>query len=148
MGTIQKRCTKCSEYKDFNKFDKRKASKDGLTSQCTVCLRVKAMKVRKDNPESTRANNLKNRFDMTIEQYNIIFLKQKGKCRICNNAETMVDQKGTIKWLSCDHNHNTGKVRGLLCNACNTGIGKMGDSIKVLESAIKYLKKEGSYGES
>ena len=143
----QKECSKCKEVKNGVDFDMRRASKDGLTSQCTICLRVKSMKVRKDNPESSRANNLKNRFDMTIEQYNVIFLKQKGKCRICNNAETMKSLNGEIKWLSCDHNHNTGKVRGLLCNACNTGIGKMGDSIKVLESAIKYLKKEGSYGD-
>jgi len=147
MGSISKKCTKCGTYKAFKDFDTRKASKDGLTAQCTICLRVKSMKTRKDNPETTRANNLKNRFDMTIEQYNIIFLKQKGKCVICQKSETIKDKRGSVKWLSIDHNHNTGKVRGLLCNACNTGLGKMGDSIKVLESAIKYLKKEGSYGE-
>ena len=142
-----KKCTKCGSLKLHSEFDKRTASKDCLTSQCKICLRVKSMKVRKDNPETTRAKNLKSRFDMTIEQYNIIFLKQKGKCVICQKSETIKDKRGSVKWLSIDHDHNTGKVRGLLCNSCNTGLGKMGDSIKVLESAIKYLKKEGSYGE-
>lgn len=148
MMSVLKACTKCGVVKCHDKFDKRKASKDGLTAQCTVCLRVKAMKVRKDNPETTRANNLKNRFNMSIEDYNKIFLKQKGKCAICHKAETTKDIKGNTKWLATDHNHDTDEVRGLLCNACNTGIGKLGDSIKVLKSAVKYLEKRGTYGES
>ena len=143
-----KRCTKCKEEKSLSEFDNRKASKDGKTAQCTLCLRTKAMKVRKENPEITRASNLRNRFNMSIKEYNVIFLKQKGKCRICNKAETMKSLNGEIKWLACDHNHNTGKIRGLLCSSCNTGLGKMGDSIKNLKSAIEYLKKEGSYGET
>jgi hypothetical protein len=75
-----------------------------------------------------------------------MFLKQSGKCSICNNSETVKDLKGKIKYLAVDHNHETGEVRGLLCNACNTGIGKLGDSVKILENAIKYLKERGSYG--
>ncbi len=43
--------------------------------------------------------------------------------------------------FSVDHNHNTGKVRGLLCNNCNAGIGLFQDSIKILEKALLYLKK-------
>lgn len=143
-----KQCSKCKTVKGTHEFDTRKASKDGLTAQCTMCLRVKAMKVRSNNPEATRSKNLKNRFNMSIDDYNEIFLKQKGRCAICDKAEVMKDIKGNVKWLAVDHNHDTNKIRGLLCNSCNTGIGKLGDSIKVLQSAIKYLKKEGSYGES
>lgn len=146
--SASKKCTKCGEVKLKTAFDIRKASKDGLTAQCTVCLRTKAMKVRKDNPEAVRAKNLKTRFNMTIEQYNTKFLEQKGKCGICDKAETMKALNGKVKWLAIDHNHYTGAIRGLLCSSCNTGLGKLGDSIKVLESAIKYLKKRGSYGES
>jgi hypothetical protein len=89
---------------------------------------------------------LKKRFNISIDDYNHLFLKQKGKCDICDKAESQLDTNGKVKWLSVDHNHDTSEIRGLLCNSCNTGIGKLGDSIKVLENAIKYLKERGSYG--
>ena len=141
-----KKCSKCNTIKYVNEFNKRTASSDGYTAQCTQCLNTKAMKVRAATPEVTRAKNLKNRFDMTIDQYNVRFLKQKGRCAICDQAEKSVDSNGNVKWLAVDHNHSSGDVRGLLCNSCNTGIGKLGDSIKIMKSAIKYLEKRGSYG--
>lgn len=144
---IVKKCSKCGTDKGAYHYNKRSASKDGLTSRCTMCLNTKAMKVRAKTPEVTRARNLKKRFNMTIDEYNVIFLKQKGKCAICTKAESGRDIKGNVKWLSVDHHHGNGEVRGLLCNSCNTGIGKLGDSIKVLKSAIKYLETRGSYGE-
>jgi hypothetical protein len=141
-----KACTKCKIVKDLNEFHVRSVSKDGRTSKCSLCLNTKALKLRTENPESTRGNNLKQRFDMTIEDYNVIFLKQKGKCAICRNAETNKDKKGKVKWLSVDHNHDTGDIRGLLCSSCNTGIGLLQDSKKLMKSAIKYLDERGSYG--
>ena len=144
---MSKECTKCGASKSLDKFNKRTASKDGLTTRCTTCLNTKALKVRSEQPEVTRARNLKKRFSMSIDEYNIIFLSQKGKCAICEKAETTQDVNQNVKWLSVDHNHSNGNIRGLLCNACNTGIGKLGDSIKVLKSAVKYLEERGSYGE-
>lgn len=143
-----KKCSKCGEIKHTNEFNQRKASKDGFTSRCTQCLNTKAMKVRSEQPEVTRARNLKKRFNMTIDEYNTIFLGQKGKCAICEKAETNRDSKGSSKWLCVDHNHNDGTIRGLLCSSCNTGIGQLGDSVKTLKSAIEYLIKRGSYGEN
>lgn len=63
-----------------------------------------------------------------------MFLLQKGECKICNTTST--------KPLSVDHCHSTGKIRGLLCNPCNMGIGQFKDSIVRLKNAISYL--EGS----
>lgn len=142
-----KKCTKCGKTKSLSDFNKRSASKDGLTSRCTQCLNTKALQIRKDRPDSTRGYNLKVRFDMSISDYNNLFLKQRGLCAICKKPEISKDKAGKYKWLCVDHNHNTGKVRGLLCQNCNTGIGLLRDSKKVLESAIKYLNKRGSYGE-
>jgi len=142
-----KECSKCGENKPLNEFHKRSLSKDGHTAKCGVCLNTKAMKVSSTQPEDRRGYNLKQRFNLTIEEYNVIFLKQKGRCAICTKAETMKDTKGSTKWLSVDHHHGTGSIRGLLCSNCNTGIGLLGDSIKNMKSAIKYLNKRGSYGE-
>ena len=75
------------------------------------------------------------------------FIHQRGLCAICEKPEVNKDVKGKIKWLSVDHNHATGELRGLVCYRCNTALGKFGDSIVTLQSAIKYLEERGSYGE-
>lgn len=141
-----KKCSKCKTSKGTHEFGNRSASKDGLTAKCSLCLSAKAIQNRSTKSDKKRGYNLKSRFDISIEDYNVIFLKQGGKCAICIKSESSKDKEGKIKWLSTDHNHKTGKIRGLLCYSCNTGLGKLGDSVKTLRSAIKYLNKRGSYG--
>ena len=62
--------------------------------------------------------------------------KQKGCCAICGLHELEHNGK-----LHVDHNHETGKVRGLLCTRCNTALGKFKESPTILESAVKYLER-------
>lgn len=76
---------------------------------------------------------------ITREEYYDMFEKQKNKCGICDKEETRLF-KGKLTRLCLDHDHNTGKIRGLLCHACNTAIGKFKDNIQLLQSAIQYLK--------
>ena len=64
-------------------------------------------------------------------------------CKICNNPEARV-VNGKTSRLAVDHCHKTGKVRGLLCWACNTSIGRFKDSIEILESAISYIRESQS----
>ena len=94
-----------------------------------------------------RSKNLLHRFKLTTDAYDQQFVHQRGLCAICEKPEEALDAKGRVKWLSVDHSHSTGELRGLLCYKCNTGLGKLGDSITVLKSAIKYLEERGSYGE-
>lgn len=82
--------------------------------------------------ESRRREKLKRLYSITAEQYNQFFVKQKGVCVICNKKDS--------KSLSVDHDHRTGKVRGLLCQKCNTGIGMFEDNINLLKQGIKYLR--------
>lgn len=96
--------------------------------------------------KTIRSKNLKHRFDLTTDAYDQQFVHQRGLCAICEKPEVNKDAKGKVKWLGVDHNHATGELRGLLCYKCNTGVGKLGDSIVTLESAIKYLTERGSYG--
>jgi len=80
-------------------------------------------------------------YGISLEEYNALLLVQGGVCAICRSAT-----KGTKsgKALFVDHCHITGKVRGLLCNACNTVLGKMQDSVERLQSAIVYLQKDSA----
>lgn len=85
--------------------------------------------------------NFKKFYGITLEDYYKLFKKQKGLCKICKQPETRkVNNK--ITKLHIDHNHKTGKVRGLLCSNCNIGLGNLKDSIILLKRAIKYLKGE------
>jgi hypothetical protein len=88
-----------------------------------------------------RNNNLQKRYGITEEIYRKMYEDQKGCCAICTKHTSAVFSKGAEGFELCvDHCHETGKVRGLLCENCNTGIGKLNDDVKLLESAIKYLK--------
>lgn len=71
------------------------------------------------------------KFGLSLEDYNQMINNQQGKCAICGISDTQ---------LCVDHDHSTGKVRGLLCHNCNHGIGKFQDDIKLLNKAINYLK--------
>ena len=81
------------------------------------------------------------RHKLTIEQYHGMIKDQQNKCAICNEYETRVIN-GKFCRLCVDHDHKTGKIRGLLCHDCNTSLGKFEDNIQRLQSAIDYLKKQ------
>jgi hypothetical protein len=81
--------------------------------------------------------NLEYYYSMSVEQYEELLSYQDGRCAICRELP-----RGTKRGkLNVDHCHETGAVRGLLCSTCNTGIGKLGDSIEGLERALAYLKE-------
>ena len=72
-------------------------------------------------------------YNITLEQYNDILLIQNGVCAICG-------QKGE-RILCVDHNHATGKVRGLLCDKCNRGLGFFREDKTILIKALGYLNE-------
>lgn len=79
-------------------------------------------------------------YGITQEDYDQLFEKQNGRCAICGEFETS-KVYGKIRTLSVDHNHETGKVRGLLCHKCNTMLGSSKDNIHILEKAILYMQE-------
>lgn len=97
-----------------------------------IIARVRAW--REAYPERVLRNNLKKR-KVTLEQYNEAFLQQNGVCAICGLPEEQ-DRN-----LSADHNHSTGKFRGLLCNRCNPALGAFKDNSELLYKAIAYLRQ-------
>jgi hypothetical protein len=87
------------------------------------------------DPEHHRWRAIKQRYGLTKEQYNEMFMKQDGKCAICKKHQTEL-----TKSLCVDHDHKTGAVRGLLCYSCNTILGQADDNIVLLQAAINYLR--------
>ena len=84
---------------------------------------------------TTRNKKLKALYGISIEDYTNLFLIQKGCCAICDRHQSNFKMS-----LSVDHCHSTGKVRGLLCHACNLTLGMVKDSTFVLKKAISYLE--------
>lgn len=73
-------------------------------------------------------------YGLSVEEYEVILKRQNGVCAICSQVCK------TGRRLAVDHDHNTKKVRGLLCATCNTALGKFGDSPVLLRQAIEYLE--------
>ena len=84
------------------------------------------------------SRQLKHRYGITIEDYYEILENQLGACAICGNKFTYS--------LYVDHDHHTGKVRGLVCQPCNSVLGFAKDSPSLLVEAILYLSKNNSIG--
>lgn len=97
---------------------------------------------RKIYPIKYKEGDLKYNFGITLAEYSKMIADQDNKCAICGQPETH-KRNGRIKALAVDHCHTTGKIRGLLCSDCNTGIGKMKDDPQVLRKAAEYLENSG-----
>ena len=73
-------------------------------------------------------------------KYQDILSQQNFVCAICKNPEKVKHNRKTISLLAVDHDHETGKIRGLLCSRCNQGLGHFDDNPEKLRSGIKYLE--------
>lgn len=90
---------------------------------------------RQANKDRSRDQELRRKYGISLEKYNEILLSQSCRCRICSIHQTSLKKKFAV-----DHCHDTGRIRGLLCFDCNTGIGKLKDDPNLLVKAAEYLK--------
>lgn len=147
-------------------FAKDRKRKDGLTVHCKSCLKeyretnkdqrnetiknwrltnpdkVKEYRIRSADKNNARAkkwrekNSLKFRYNISNEDWQEMFNKQEGKCRIC-----FIHAKDLKRGLAVDHCHDSKKVRGLLCHSCNMAIGLMKHDVSIINHAISYLSE-------
>ena len=138
-----KTCIVCE--KDFRPRDR---SNKGICGD-TECRYKHRLKINRDNKARRKRKpdykpgHIKT-YGLTLEQYEAMVEYQDHKCKICGIPETenSLDKNGNPKRLSIDHDHETGQIRGLLCNPCNTALGSFRDNVESLQRAILYL--EGS----
>ena len=87
-----------------------------------------------------REGHLRRNYGLTVAERNAMFLAQGGLCLICGRTAAT----GRYKQGHIDHDHQTGKVRGILCFSCNVMLGSAKDNIDTLQRAIEYIRKHSS----
>lgn len=94
------------------------------------------------NPALESDRNLKRKFGLSREQYDEKLKNQNYVCAICEEKETSFDGRtGSFRNLAVDHCHKSEGIRELLCNRCNTTLGKVDDDVELLKKMINYLEK-------
>jgi hypothetical protein len=98
---------------------------------------------KEQHPGFHRAYILQTKFGITADDYARMLAEQEGRCFICGRHETST-MNGKIRSLAIDHNHKTGKVRHLLCAACNQAVGLIQENPLVAEKIAAYLRSENA----
>ena len=101
----------------------------------------KSKKEYRNNPERAKDKRLLRKYGISLRQYKRWELKQGGCCAICKKEGIHRNQFGKRKQLVVDHDHATGKVRGLLCSSCNLLLGQAKNDTMILQKAISYLRE-------
>ena len=134
-----KLCKKCGSEKPAT--TKYFTKSDGyLCSPCNNCRNEQRRERQSANPEkykrAYRLQSLKRTYGLSEEEYTLMLEQANSCCEICGKSS-----EEETKELNVDHCHTTGKIRGLLCGSCNTGLGLLKDSEDILTKAIEYLKR-------
>jgi hypothetical protein len=158
-----KKCTHCKIEKPLTDFYAVANGVKGVRPRCKQCMlalerakyasdeEFRAYKLRtqstkmKDDPAFrarhmalNRKNHLRRAYGLTPESFDALLSEQGGGCAICS-AKAIVGEQRTR--MVVDHCHTTQKIRGILCDLCNTALGKFQDNTALLQKAIGYLNK-------
>lgn len=153
-----KTCSKCKEQKELSEFHNDKSRKDGYFINCRLCdyayrKKINSTEERKKwqkqyNKERFltaegrlyAANySLKKNYGISMNEYRAMLEAQNGCCKICKKHYSRFTRR-----LHVDHNHETGKIRELLCHHCNAAIGLLDESIDLFLEAINYLRSHNA----
>lgn len=118
-----KTCHVCGECKDTDAFRRRSQNSDGRAGKCRECAKT-----------YHRKHHYAASYGISVETRENMLCDQEHRCAICG-----IHEQDCNHIFRVDHNHATGKVRGLLCHNCNVGIGHLKDSVEVIRAAARYL---------
>lgn len=148
-------CKRCNVLKVRSEFTIRESGRIGhLSTYCKEC-NVEAHKNRiKRDPSIYRRSEwpskLKRLYGITVDDYHRMLKEQNYGCALCGSTDPSMGNRGYIRngnktirsVFDVDHNHKTGKVRGLLCTKCNRLVGLANDSLTTAQNLVQYLSKE------
>lgn len=127
------RCPDCGKHKPFDEFPRNRSTRSGRGTYCKPCHASRTRKSIQKLHGNSRHYHLRRRYGVGADEIQKMIDRQGGYCIICFDKPAQ----------HVDHDHATGKVRGMLCFNCNGGLGQFGDNIAKLRSAIEYLEAAG-----
>lgn len=127
------KCPTCKKNKPRTSFNKDNRSVRGFCWQCRVCVR----KSRQSTycAERQKIRNIKTKYKVTTEE--IKLLKKIVRCDLCGKKVSWTPRAKQV--AAIDHCHDSNQVRGVLCKCCNTGLGKIGDTVATVKRALTYV---------
>jgi hypothetical protein len=135
-----KNCPSCNQTKEISYFWKGQ-------SYCIPCSK-QAQKTRWQSrtPQKRLEQHLRYKYGVTPEHFLQMWDSQAGLCAICESSlPDLLVYENRRRGYAIDHDHNTGKVRGILCTECNSVLGLAGDNPDILRRAAEYLDTNGHY---
>lgn len=133
-------CPKCSKVKNLNDFCNNRSSRDGKCCYCSECKKSKDMPYYVKNKGKLELRRISRVYKLSEKEYYALLFSQNEVCAICKKPEVGKSNNGVeVKKLSIDHNHTTGKVRGLLCHKCNVTVGFIKESPELAIALANYL---------
>lgn len=124
-------CKACAVEKPIEDYHKAPGYKEGRRPQCKVCYAEYQKQFLLDT-DKRRGYWIKHKYGITMGEHDKMLDEQNGGCAVCTLPLTEPQ---------VDHDHATGKVRGLLCRHCNTGLGHFREDPKLFASALAYLER-------
>lgn len=131
MGVSEIMCSTCKEIKPIVEFQKEKNRKNGYRKRCKTCGNKYCAKSRLNSPDHYKSSWIKCMYG--LEDWMELVKQQNFKCAICNKELDLA------KNTHVDHDHNTNKVRGILCHSCNMALGFFKDDVSNIRQALIYL---------
>lgn len=138
----KKRCSRCRKYKAFDEFYKDKTLAYGLRTECIICRREIEKGYYHRDKSKSRARFRRYLYGIEPEDFERMWEEQGRACKMCG---VHLDKEFGRMKNTChvDHDHETGKVRGLLCLQCNSLLGMAQNRPGILLAAMRYLKENG-----
>ncbi len=156
-------CSTCKQRKPPEAFRRNIATTDRRMWRCRDCInkshrdwyaanidhardagRGTARKLRAESPSRTKENlakfRMKRDHGITWQEYEELIAAHDSKCAICDRHVVPIPAAIRAECACVDHDHGTGRIRGILCHACNRGIGMLRDDVDILKRAISYLE--------
>lgn len=140
---MTKYCKSCNTTKPISDFGLLRGKPRHI---CKECRKIESKEWYANNKDRKKElsrkykhvkkdKDLQATYGIDLATYNKMLVEQGNKCKIC-----FVHREELKRALCVDHDHDTGKVRGLLCDTCNRSLGLLKDNVNILMNAVKYLQ--------
>jgi len=128
---VFKICPDCEQRKSFEEFPRNRNSADGRHSYCKTCHNARGRETVQRLYGNSRHYHLVRKYGVGASEIAELIEAQRGMCAVCRERPAS----------QVDHDHQTGRVRGVLCGGCNAGLGQLKEDPEIIRRAIAYLNR-------